>query len=65
MLVAASGGADSTVLAAAAAFEAPAFGVRVGAVVVDHGVQAGSGGVAAEAAARLAGSAWRRSRSSP
>ena len=53
MLVAASGGADSTVLAAAAAFEAPAFGVRVGAVVVDHGVQAGSGGVAAEAASRL------------
>ena len=61
VLVACSGGADSLALAAADALEAPrvgrsarsaGFAVRVGAVVVDHGMQAGSDAVAATAAAR-------------
>lgn len=51
VLVACSGGPDSLALAAAAAFEGPRAGVRVGAVVVDHGLQAGSAEVAAGAAA--------------
>ena len=42
VLVACSGGADSLALAAATAFEAPRAGLRAGAVVVDHGLQAGS-----------------------
>ncbi|SIN91436.1 tRNA lysidine(34) synthetase TilS [Agromyces cerinus] len=50
VLVALSGGADSLALAAAAAFEAPRAGWRAGAVVVDHGLQAGSAEVAAAAA---------------
>ncbi len=50
VLVALSGGADSLALAAAAAFEAPRAGIRAGAVVVDHGLQAGSDAVAARAA---------------
>lgn len=50
VLVACSGGADSLALAAAAAFEAPRAGLRAGAVVVDHGLQTGSGEVAREAA---------------
>lgn len=49
-LVALSGGADSLALAAAAAFEGPRAGYRVGAVIVDHGLQPGSAGVAATAA---------------
>ncbi|WP_251150126.1 tRNA lysidine(34) synthetase TilS [Cellulosimicrobium sp. Marseille-Q4280] len=52
VLVACSGGADSTALAAAAAFVAPRLGLRAGAVVVDHGLQVGSAEVAAAAAAR-------------
>ncbi|QAY63673.1 tRNA lysidine(34) synthetase TilS [Xylanimonas allomyrinae] len=61
VLVACSGGSDSSALAAALAHEAPrvgrsvrsrAAGVRAGAVVVDHGLQAGSGAVAAAAAER-------------
>ncbi|SKC39768.1 tRNA lysidine(34) synthetase TilS [Krasilnikoviella flava] len=61
VLVACSGGADSLALAAATALEAPrvgrsvrspGFAVRAGAVVVDHGMQAGSADVAATAAAR-------------
>ncbi|GAB3084460.1 tRNA lysidine(34) synthetase TilS [Isoptericola nanjingensis] len=61
VLVACSGGADSLALAAAAALEGPrvgrsvrsaGFAVRVGAVVVDHGMQEGSDVVAAAAAAR-------------
>ncbi|MFE5334339.1 tRNA lysidine(34) synthetase TilS [Isoptericola sp. NPDC056573] len=64
VLVACSGGADSLALAAAAALEAPrvgrsvrspGFAVRVGAVVVDHGMQPGSAAVAATAAARARG----------
>ncbi|PJJ65593.1 tRNA(Ile)-lysidine synthase [Compostimonas suwonensis] len=50
MLVALSGGPDSLALAAATAFEAPRAGIRAGAVVVDHGLQAGSADVAAHAA---------------
>jgi tRNA(Ile)-lysidine synthase len=42
VLVACSGGPDSLALAAAAAFEAEPAALRVGAVVVDHGLQAGS-----------------------
>lgn len=50
VLVGLSGGADSLALAAATAFEARRAGVRAGAVVVDHGLQAGSADVAAAAA---------------
>ena len=50
VLVALSGGPDSLSLAAATAFEAPRAGFRAGAVVVDHGLQAGSGDVAERAA---------------
>lgn len=52
VLVACSGGADSTALAAATAFVAPRLGLRAGAIVVDHGLQPGSAAVAADAAAR-------------
>ncbi|MDO9063348.1 MAG: tRNA lysidine(34) synthetase TilS [Microbacterium sp.] len=52
VLVALSGGADSTALAAALAFEAPRAGRRAGAIIVDHRLQAGSAEVAATAAAR-------------
>ena len=57
VLVALSGGADSLALAAAAAFEGPRADIRVGAVIVDHGLQAGSDAVAARAAeqARMLG----------
>lgn len=50
VLVALSGGSDSLSLAAAAVYEGRATGVRVGAVVVDHGLQEGSARVTAEAA---------------
>lgn len=53
VLVALSGGADSLALALALAYEAPKLGVRAGAVIVDHGLQTGSGDVA-RAAARQA-----------
>ena len=39
LLVAVSGGPDSMALAAAAAFEGPRAGIRVGAVIVEHGLQ--------------------------
>ncbi len=52
VLVALSGGPDSLALAAATAFEAPRAGMRAGAVIVDHGLQAGSAAVAAAVAAR-------------
>ena len=52
MLVACSGGADSLALAAASAFELPRQGLRVGAVVVDHGLQADSAQAAQAAADR-------------
>lgn len=51
MTAAVSGGADSLALAVALAFERPGSG----AVVVDHGLQAGSAEVAAKAAAQCAG----------
>jgi tRNA(Ile)-lysidine synthase len=61
VLVACSGGADSLALAAAAAFEGPRFGgaekndtgLKVGAVVIDHGMQAGSGEIAGVTAIKL------------
>ena len=61
VLVACSGGADSLALAAAATFEGPRLGgrpgetngVRVGAVVIDHGMQPGSAEVAGETAHKL------------
>ncbi|MCL3861448.1 tRNA lysidine(34) synthetase TilS [Actinotalea sp. K2] len=52
VLVACSGGADSLALAGATAFVAPRVGLRAGAVVVDHGLQEGSAGVAQRAADR-------------
>ena len=54
VLVALSGGPDSLALAAATAFEAPRMGLRRGAVIVDHALQANSAAAAA-AAAREAG----------
>jgi tRNA(Ile)-lysidine synthase len=53
VLAACSGGADSVALAAALAFEAPRAGLRAGAVTVDHRLQAGSAGRAAEVARTL------------
>lgn len=50
VLVACSGGPDSLALAAATAFVAPRAGWAAGAVVVDHGLQAGSAATAARAA---------------
>ncbi|MFM1984145.1 MAG: hypothetical protein RL723_580 [Actinomycetota bacterium] len=54
VLVACSGGADSLALAAATAFEAPRVELKAGAIVIDHGMQEGSGIVAAETAQKLA-----------
>lgn len=51
VLVALSGGPDSVALAAATAFEAPRAGLRAGAVIIDHGLQAGSADAAAQASA--------------
>lgn len=50
VLVALSGGPDSTALAAATAFEAPRAGLRAGAIVVDHAIQGASAQIAARAA---------------
>ena len=50
VLVGLSGGADSLALAAATAFESRRAGLRAGAVIVDHGLQAGSPETAAAAA---------------
>jgi tRNA(Ile)-lysidine synthase len=50
VLVAVSGGPDSLALAAASAHAAPVLGVRVAAVIVDHGLQSGSAAVAERAA---------------
>jgi tRNA(Ile)-lysidine synthase len=55
VLAACSGGADSLALAAALAFESGRAGVTAGAVTVDHGLQEGSAGRAAEVADQLAG----------
>ncbi len=48
--VAVSGGADSLALAEAAAFTGTRAGLKVRALVVDHGLQDGSAGIAAKAA---------------
>ncbi len=53
--VAVSGGADSLALAACLAFVGPKAGWSSGAVVIDHGLQAGSDVVAAAAAEQLGG----------
>jgi tRNA(Ile)-lysidine synthase len=50
VLAAVSGGRDSLALGDALAFESPRAGVRAGALVVDHGLQAGSAAVAEETA---------------
>ncbi|MEY5017252.1 MAG: hypothetical protein RL431_301 [Actinomycetota bacterium] len=50
MVVAFSGGADSLALLRATCFEARRHGIPVAAVIVDHGLQAGSAEVAAAAA---------------
>jgi tRNA(Ile)-lysidine synthase len=55
ILVACSGGADSLALAAAAIFEGGRAGISVGAVIVEHGLQAETKRVAEETAATLAG----------
>jgi tRNA(Ile)-lysidine synthase len=55
VLVACSGGADSLALAAATAHVAPREGWRAAAVVVDHGLQAGSEEVARRAGALVSG----------
>ena len=55
VLVALSGGADSLALAAATAFEAQRAGLAAGAVIVDHGLQAGSAAVARTAARQATG----------
>lgn len=55
ILVACSGGADSLALAAAAVFEGARAGVRVGAVIVEHGLQAETASVAARTAEVLRG----------
>ncbi len=52
VLVACSGGADSTALADAAVFESERAGWLVGAVVVDHGLQPDSAAIAGRAAAQ-------------
>ena len=55
VLVACSGGADSLSLAAALAFVAPRLGLRAGGVTVDHGLQPGSAGRAADVVTVLNG----------
>lgn len=54
ILVACSGGADSLALAAAAIFEGKRGGVKVGAVIVEHGLQLETKKVAADTAELLA-----------
>lgn len=55
VLVAVSGGADSLALAAAVSFEAPRHKIQAVAVIVDHGLQAGSDQVALTALERCQG----------
>ncbi|MDI2030761.1 tRNA lysidine(34) synthetase TilS [Saccharopolyspora sp. TS4A08] len=54
LVVACSGGADSLALAAAAAHVARRLGVPAQAIVVDHGLQVGSGAIAERAVEQLA-----------
>ena len=53
VLVACSGGPDSMALANALAFEGPKLGLRIGAVIVEHGLQAITKRVAVETATAL------------
>lgn len=53
VLAACSGGADSTALASALAFEAPKLGVRAGGITIDHNLQEGSDLRAAEVVLRM------------
>jgi tRNA(Ile)-lysidine synthase len=53
VLVACSGGPDSLALAAAIAFEGPKLGLRIGAVIVDHGIQEITATVAEETKTQL------------
>lgn len=55
VVVALSGGADSLALAAAAVFESRPRGIRVLSATIDHGLQDGSGDVAARAAVQAEG----------
>ncbi|CAN5311217.1 tRNA lysidine(34) synthetase TilS [soil metagenome] len=55
VVVAVSGGADSLALASAVAFVAPKLGLGACAVIVDHGLQAGSAEVAERAATQVRG----------
>lgn len=55
VLVALSGGADSTALAAATGVEALRLGLRAGAVIVDHGLHLDSAALAAAAAGQASG----------
>lgn len=55
VVVACSGGADSLALALGAVWAAPRLDLAVSAVVVDHGLQAGSAAVAEAVARQLAG----------
>ncbi|MGL4744078.1 MAG: tRNA lysidine(34) synthetase TilS [Dermatophilaceae bacterium] len=53
VLAACSGGADSVALAAALVWEGERAGIRAGAIVIDHGLQAGSADVADTVGGRL------------
>jgi len=53
VLVACSGGPDSLALAAATAFEAPKLGLKLSAVIIDHGIQKVTAEVAKKTAATL------------
>jgi tRNA(Ile)-lysidine synthase len=55
VLVACSGGADSLALAAASVFEGDRAGIRVGAVIVEHGLQEQTARLSVELKARLEG----------
>ena len=57
VLVAVSGGPDSMALAKGFAFEGPRLGLRIGAVIVDHGLQTVSAQVAKETAEKSSHSA--------
>jgi tRNA(Ile)-lysidine synthase len=51
VLLACSGGGDSIALLAACSFEAPKLGIKLAAIVIDHGLQPGSNQVAQDAIA--------------
>lgn len=53
VLVACSGGPDSLALAAGLAFEGPKLGLKIGAVIIDHGIQSVTAEVAKKTEATL------------